>query len=280
MSASIDYSSLYASSSATSYGIDASLLLAISGTGAAGGGDPLAALTTAERDQTKDVALTAKQPQIARAIAKFTAAVSGATDAKTLLKNPDVLSFLLTANGLGDQAGYTALAQKALLSDTTDPKSVANKLADTRWKSVAQTYDFAKSGLSVLKNPKVLATLTSGYAEIAWRKSLDAVTPGLSTALDFRARAATAKTADQILGDSTFRSVITTALGIPAQIAYQTLGAQENAITTHLDIKKLQDPKYVTSLTQQFLIASQASATASGSSSLEQLSVQSAGLLV
>ena len=272
MNTSIDYSSLHASSSATSYGIDPSLLLSIFATGAAGG-DPLTALNSATRDQTKDVALTAKQPQIARAIAKFTAAVNGATDAKTLLKNPDVLSFLLTANGLGDQAGYPALAQKALLSNTTDPKSLANKLTDTRWKSVAKTYDFANSGLSVLKNPKALATLTSGYAEIAWRQSLDVTTPGLSTALDFRARAATAKTADQILGDATFRSVITTALGIPREIAYQTLGAQENAITTHLDIRKLQDPKFVTGLTQQFLLASQANAATSGST-------QATGLLV
>ena len=53
----------------------------------------------------------------------------------------------MTANGLADQIPYTALAQKTLQSNVNDPKSLANTLTDTRWKSVVQTYDFANKGL-------------------------------------------------------------------------------------------------------------------------------------
>jgi len=88
---------------------------------------------------------------------------------------------------------------------------------------------------------------------------------------------------DDILGDATFRTVVTTALGIPPQIAYQDIGAQEQAITSHLDIKKLQDPKFVEGLTQQYLVAMQQSAASTSSSTgsnLFALAAQSAGLLV
>ena len=278
MSGSIDLSALFGTSASDAA---SSIVSILSGSGsAASGTDPLTALSTAERNETTDVAQTAKQPQVAREIAAFTQAVATAKTPADLLKNPQALDVLLTANGLGDQAPYTALAQKALLSNTNDPHSLANQLSDTRWKTVVQTYDFANKGLSVLQNPKVLATLANGFAEVTWRQSLDATTPGLSNALSFRAGAAKVTSVDQILGDSTLRTVVTGALGIPPQIAFQDLGAQEQAISSRLDITKLQDPKFVEGLAQRYLLSAQTSSSSSGSTSLEALTVQSQGLLV
>ena len=259
MIGSVDLSVLFGTTSASDAASSIASILA--GNSAATGGDPLSALATAERNETTDVAQTAKQPQVAREIAAFTQAVATAKTPADLLKNPQALDVLLTANGLGDQGSFTALAQKALLSDTTDPKSLANQLADTRWKTVAQTYDFANKGLSVLQNPKVLSTLANGFAEVTWRQSLDAATPGLSNALSFRAAASGVTSVDQILGDSTLRTVVTGALGIPPQIAFQDIGAQEQAISSRLDIKKLQDPKFVEGLAQRYLICAQGSGT-------------------
>jgi hypothetical protein len=244
--------------------------------------NPVTALQTAEADSTKDIAATAADPTVARDIATFRAKVAAAKDPATLLQDPTVLKVLLTANGLGDQAQYPALAQKALLSDTTDPNALANQLADSTWKSVASTYDFANKGLSIIQNSKVLDTLANGYAEVTWRDSLDATTPGLSEALTFKDQASTITSVDQILGDSTLRTVVTTALGIPEQIAFQDIGAQENAITSKLDITKFQDPKFVESFTTQYLIAAGAAASSSDSdsASLDQLAYQARGLVV
>ena len=162
--------------------------------------------------------------------------------------------------GLADQVAYTALAQKTLQSDVTDPKSLVNRLTDTRWKPVAQTYDFANKGLSVIQDPKVISTLANAYAEVTWRQSLDATTPGLSNALTFRKQASTISSVDQILGDPVLRKVVTTALNIPLQIAFQPLLAQEKAVSAQLDITKFKDPKYVESFVQRYLVAAQASA--------------------
>ena len=132
---------------------------------------------------------------------------------------------------------------------------------------MASTYDFATKGLSILQNPKVLDTLANGYAEVTWRDSLDATTPGLSEALSFKDSASGITSVDQILGDSTLRTVVTTALGIPEQIAFQDIGAQEQAISSRLDITKFQDPKFVESFTTQYLIAAGAAASSSDSDS-------------
>ncbi len=262
----------------TSSDTTSSLLGIIYGGSTAGssGGDPIAAFETAETNQTQDVAAVAAEPQVARDIAAFRAAVASAKTPADLLNNPQALTVLLTANGLGSQTDYTALAQKALLSNTKDSSSLANTLSDTRWQTVAKTYDFANSGLSIIQKPATLDAIASGYAQVQWEDSLDQTTPGLSSALDFYSRASTIKSVDQILGDSTFRTVVTTALGIPEQIAFQPLEAQEKAISSQIDVTKFSDPTFVDNLTKQYLIANaqnNSSSSSSGSSAGSLLSL-------
>ena len=225
----------------------------------------MAALTAAESNQPQAVAQQEKDPQTQRDINQFLAVVAKAPDLATLLKDPTARTVLLTANGLGDQTDYVALATKALSSDTTQAGNLASTLSNPQWLATAKAYDFAASGLTNLKDPTVLSSITSGYAEVKWRESLDATTPGLSAALDFRSRAGTIKSVDEILGDSNLRTVVTTALGIPQQIAFQPLEAQEQAISNRLDITKFSDPAYVEQFTRRFLIANQTSSSSSSS---------------
>jgi hypothetical protein len=84
---------------------------------------------------------------------------------------------------------------------------------------------------------------------------------------------------DQILGDPSIRSVVTTALGIPKQIAFQTLRAQEKAISNRLDLAKLQDPKFVETFAKRYLIANSGSSSAESTPDLTTLSVKGMGVL-
>lgn len=244
------------------------------------GANPVTALTQAEQNETKDVAAAAATPQVARAISAFTTAVQDASSPSELLSNPTVMQVLLTANGLGDQVPYTALAEKTLLSNPSDPQSLVNQLSDSRWLPVVQTYDFANQGLSVIQNPTVIAAVANGYAEYTWRASLDAVTPGLSNALTFRSEASGVTSVDQILGDPVMFQVVTGALGIPEQIVFQPLAAQQQAISSRLDIGQFQNPQFVETFVQRYLISQQANAAGSVTSpSLEALAAQAQGLI-
>ena len=225
--------------------------------GATTGGDPLTALRMAEKNRTKEIARAAKEPETLRDVAAFRKAVGRASSIEKALENPDVLKVLLTANGLSDKLAYPALARKVLLSDPSDPNSLVNRLGDGRWNSVVKAFDFAAKGLSALQDPKTVNTLADGYVEVSWRKGLQKTTPGLADALDFRERAAKFTSAIDILGDPVLRRVVTTALGIPQEIAFQELPAQEKAITNRLDISRLQDRKFVDALSQRYLLEKQ-----------------------
>ena len=242
--------------------------------------DPFTALRLADKNRTREVAVAAKLPETLRDVIAFRKAVTKADTVAQALANPSVMKVLLTANGLSDQLPYAALARKVLLSDPADPKSLVNRLADRRWSAVVKTFEFATKGIERLKDPKVQDTLADGYAEVAWRRGLEAGTPGLSDALDARERAAKFTTALQVLGDPVLRRVVTTALGIPQEIAFQELPAQERAITTRLDLKRLQEPKFVAVLVQRYLLERQRSALADGSGGYGTLSAQSRSLYV
>jgi len=281
----IDYSLLFSTGSSATSNASAAILNALYGGGttstAVSTGNPLTDLKLAQANQTADIAQEAKTPQVASDIALFTKAVNSATSIQNALANPDVQKVLLTASGLSSYIGETALVQKALLSNPTDPNSLVNQLGDSNMLSTAQTYNFAKNGLAELKNPKVIATLSQAYAEVQWRQSLDTATPGLSNALTFLSQAGSIKSANDVLDNATNFYVITGALGIPTSIVNQDQTAQAAAINSRLDFTKLQDPKYVTSLTDQYLLSQQQStSSSSGGSSLIALAVQSSGLVV
>lgn len=256
---------LFPSASGSASGALLNILYGQSTSGTASGTNPIVALQVAEAGETKAVAAVAAQPQTARDIATFKAALVAAKTPADLLSNPVALKVLLTANGLASQAQYPALASKALLSDTSQPGSLASKLLNPQYLATAKAYDFANKGLSVLRGAAALASVVNGYAEVQWRTGLDATTPGLSNAIDFRSRAATITSVDQILGDPTFRAVVTTALGLPLEIAFQTLGAQENAVSSRVDITKFHDKAFVDQFTKRYLIEAQAASSSSSS---------------
>jgi hypothetical protein len=284
----VNYNLLFSGESSTS--ATASILSALySGTSSStptttfvSSGNPITDLTLAQNEQTTGVAQEALQPTVARAITAFTTAVANATSIQSALLNPDVQAVLLTANNLTSYIGETALAQKVLLSDPSDPNSLVNQLGNTTWTSTVQTYDFAKNGLAELQNPKVIAALTNAYAEEQWRQGLNQATPGLANALTFLGQASAITSADDVLSNYTNFEVVTTALDIPQTIVFQEQEAQENAISSRLDFSKLQDRNYVTSLTDQYLLTMQETKQSSSSSgsSLTTLAVQAAGGLV
>jgi hypothetical protein len=285
MSTSLSYLTQLFSSSFGSGG-GSSLLDTIYGIGtsSAGSTDPVQALRLAEQNQAQDVKVTAAQPMVNAALTAFTQAVNTAKSMTQLLANPNFMNVLLTANGMKDQVGYTALATKALTSDVSDQNSLVNQLTDTRWKTLAKNYDFSTTGLASFQNPATIASIAKLYATDAWETSQDTVTPGLSNALSFKAQASTITSVDQILGNPTMRTVVTTALGIPEQIAFQDLNAQEQAISTRLgSLSQFQNPAFVTNFVQKYLIANAANASASPSSStpdLTSLAIQAQGFLV
>ena len=226
---------------------------------------PGVALKQAETNEAKQLDQVRKDPQVQRDLARYAKVVAGAKTLNDVLDDPVARQVFLKANGLGDQTDYVGLVKKALASAPSDTTSLANKLSSTNvnWLSTINRYNLNLLGVTSLKLPDSLKQVSDDYVSEKRLDNLDEQMPGLGSAILFKTLAPTLKTPIQILGSALGREVVTTALGIPKQIALQSLEAQSTAITKRLDVSKLQNPAFVDNLIQRYLIENNSSSNSS-----------------
>jgi hypothetical protein len=234
------------------------ILFGFSGqTSSGGGASGIGALVAAERGKERQIAQVARRPDVARDLARFERLVTEARTPEQLLRRPDAVRVLLSASGLGDQAQNTGLVTRVLMSDLRDPRSVAQQMAkiNPAWLEAAERFQLASRGLDLVREPEVLAQIKQGFVESRWREGLEQQTPGLSFALEFKARAARLDSAIKILGDPVAREVITVAYAIPREIARQSLVGQERAIEAKLDPARLKQPAFADAVARRYMTA-------------------------
>lgn len=134
---------------------------------------------------------------------------------------------------------------RVLLSDLSDPKSLANVIGDKRWKSAAETLQLATRGASPgCASAAVQTSLADGLRRAQWNENLENEQPGLGDAVLFKDRAtAVDNNIYAVLGDPIIRRVVTGALGLPDTLAIQSVETQARAVAARLDIRKLENPK-------------------------------------
>ncbi len=241
----------------------ASLFGATGGAATASYGVSLATLKSAQATgaEQKGIDRVAKQAEVKQAVAAFTKAVEGGKDLDKVLRDPRVLKVLLPALGLAGDVDKPGLAARALQAD---PAAKGGLLANLKssWKTAAETLGLHGGGLKALQDPALREKLVQGYLKYEWRESLDDKAPGVANAMYFKENVGKAKTVYDILGDSVLRQVMTTALGLPEQIAIQSVETQGRAVTSRLRLAELDDPKKVQKLIDRYLISKADSANA------------------
>jgi hypothetical protein len=122
------------------------------------------------------------------------------------------------------------------------------------WRNVAVKYNLQLVGVGRLQVSDTIKAVSDSYIAEKRLDILDQQLPGLGTAILFKKIAPTLDKPIKVLGVGVAREVVTTALGIPKQIAFQSLEAQERAIAKRLDVNDLKDPKYLDRLLLRYLI--------------------------
>lgn len=229
------------------------------GAAAAPGGNAASAIPALRRAtepgaEAKGIAREGKDPVTLTAVAQFRRALDKADSIEDALRDPRILTVLMPALGLPDQVGNPGLVQKALLSDPKDDKGVAARMG-TSWQAASSTLGVWQGGLDALRDPAMVERLSDAYLKYQYRTGLDEQQAGLSDALYFLESASRAEDAVDVLGDPVLRRVVTVALGLPREIAIQSVEAQGRAVAARLDVGDLQDPKAVRKLAERYLIA-------------------------
>jgi hypothetical protein len=214
------------------------------------------ALANAEKNEAKQLAQVAKDPQVQKDLARYAKVVKNATTLDDVLNDPVARKVFMTANGLKGDIDNIGLARKALNSDPTDSRSTAARMASINgtWLDTVTKWNTKLTGIGALQVSDAVTEISDDYVAEKRLDMLDQQMPGLGSAVLFKDIAKNLEDATDILGSPLGREVITTAFNIPKQIAVQSMVAQEKAITTRMNPAKLQNAHFVDQIAQRYLI--------------------------
>jgi hypothetical protein len=120
--------------------------------------------------------MVASEPTVKTATDYYAANIGKVTSISDLVGNYRLLSYALTAYGLGDQVNNKALVTKVLEGGVTSSKALANTLSNPNWAKFAKAFDFVGStsassiSTSARSRPRN-RTMTSSEARIPGRAS-------------------------------------------------------------------------------------------------------------
>ena len=194
------------------------------------------------RNLPKALARAAADPVAARETAYFNAHIGGIKTADALIKDARLYTYVLNAFGLQDVSYAKALIRKVLEDGVDSPASLANKLADPRYKELATAFNFAKYGTFTTGFAAATTGTVDKYTAQTLETQTGAQNANVRLALYFQRKAPGITSAYSLLADAALLKVTQTALGIDPSNGALNIDRQAADISKKLNIKDLQDP--------------------------------------
>jgi len=197
-------------------------------------------------------AMTAAEPAVKSATAYYEANIGSVKSIKDLVGNYRLLSYALSAYGLGDQINATALVTKVLEGGVSNPKSLANTLPNSAWKAFAAAFNFAGDGAPSAASASAVETTTNDYVEQQLESDQGAQNVGVELALYFQRVAPTVTSEYGILADPNLLEAAQTIFGLSPATGAENLDTQAQMLSKLMPLSDLQDPAKLKQLTERF----------------------------
>lgn len=207
-------------------------------------------LVTADLDRSMDRA--AKEPVAEREIAYWKEKIGDVKSADDLLGDPRLFNFAMKAFGLSDMAYAKAFMRKAIEGGVQDEASMANRLADQRYRQFVKMFDFSRLGPFTTGMPEMKGEVVERYLRQSIEEKAGASNEGVRLALYFQRKAADLSQPMQILADPALLKVVQTAFGLPTAMSTSPIDKQAEMIADKLDVASLKDPAAMENVLKRF----------------------------
>jgi len=227
--------------------------------------------------------------RLTRNVDHFRETIATIKSAEDLVKDRRLLEVALGAFGLDDDINSKFFIQKILESDTTDPRSLANRLSDKRYLAISEAFGFGnvfgpRTGFNNFDK-----TMITAYQERQFEIAVGVQNPAMRLVLGLERDLAAIATRDisdnakwyTIMATKPVRSVFEQALNMPPSIGALDLDRQLLEFRSRAErffgvseVSDFNSPEKITELTNRFLARDQALNGTSG------FSAQSAALAI
>ena len=213
----------------------------------------LSALAVVERQGSTLQARFAARRDMEADVARFRERAPTLANVDALLKDRRVLTTVLEAFQLESEIDKRAILRRVMTEDPADRGSLVSRLADPRWKQLAEAIGAGRAEGPPLAKPDIVDRIVSGALTNRFEKEMGEANPGLREALYFRRMAGRVETVAQLMGDRALAEVARGALGLPRQFGLLSFEQQRDLLTRRVDLQQFKDPKAIARLAQRYL---------------------------
>jgi hypothetical protein len=198
----------------------------------------LAGWSFLNRTLEKQQAMFNRTAEVRRDVEYFMQNIGKADTAEKLVNDRRLLKVALGAFGMGDEIDKRALLQKMFEGGVEDPRSVANKLVDRRFKEITAAFGYGDAKGAQVDADGFAQAVAERYRERAFEVAVGAVNPDMRLAMNFEREivkiAGGSGSANSklfsLLGDKALRDVFEPALGLPKEFGKLDIELQAEEI--------------------------------------------------
>lgn len=188
------------------------------------------------------LANVARQPDVKRESDRYLSAIADVKSIDDFLARPDVYRYAMRAFGLEDMTYATAFVRRALSDGVDRPDSLANRLADPRFRDLVSTFNFARYGSAAMAFSRTQQGVVDRYLRLTLEQNAGLTNEGVRLALYFQRSASSISSPYSLLADRALLKVTQVALGLPQASATLDLDRQADIISGKLAVADLKDP--------------------------------------
>jgi hypothetical protein len=204
-----------------------------------------------ENNLSRYQTMVANEPSVKTATEYYAANIGSVTSISDLVDNYRLLSYALTAYGLGDQVNNKALVTQVLEGGVSSSKALANTLSNPNWAKFAAAFNFAADGASSVTTASAVSTTESNYDETELESQQGQQDVGVQLALYFQRVAPTITSSYGVLGDKNLLEAFQTIFGVTLN-TNGNIDANASIVSKLMPMSDLTDPTKLKSLTTRF----------------------------
>lgn len=205
-------------------------------------------------DLSASLARVGSQPSVKRATDSYLATIENVKSIDDFMSNDRVYSYVMKAFGLEDMAYAKAFIRRVLTEGIDDADSMANRLTDTRFRDLAETFNFARYGATAMTFSRTRQGVVDRYLNQTLEIEAGNSNEGVRLALYFSRKAASVTNTYSLMGDRALLKVTQIALGLSASTSALDIERQKEMIDKRLDIEDLKDPAKLEKFLTRFAV--------------------------
>jgi hypothetical protein len=193
-------------------------------------------------NMSRSTAAASRSPPVARETAYYLAHIGEVKSVADLTGDRRLLRYALKAFGLEDMAYAGAFIRRVLEGGVDAPRSLANSLADARYREFAETFNFARYGAATTSFTRTQQGTVDRYVRQTVEENAGKDSEGARLALYFERKAPGLRSTFGLLADRALLKVVQVGLGISEATSRMNIDRQARLIEERIDIAEFRDP--------------------------------------